>query len=264
MPSRAEGQIRAAGPLRHHPVAVILLLLLRRVEGVAHHVQRGAGVPPMRFPQRRVGEMGGRLRRDPRRGEEHVRGRDRVGTVGRLDRGFDFAHDGVDRRVQPEGLLDDLRVEGQPLQGVVGEGRQVGPQHGPLLGVEFFRDVRAAGQPEDDPRDGRRGGVLPRHEEGNHHVSDFGVRDFTAVFVPARHEIPDHVVRVLLHPRLPPGADDIQVDLGHRALRIISLFVMRQRRPRQHEIDGGEPHVEIVIEIGKARVKLVADLFALQ
>ncbi len=53
-----------------------------------------------------------------------------------------------------EGLLDDLRVERQFLEGVVGERGQVGAQHGALLFVQLVHDLRAGGEAEEDPGGG--------------------------------------------------------------------------------------------------------------
>ena len=98
--------------------------------------------------------------------------------------------------------------------------------------VELFEDVGAGGKAEDDPGDGRRGGVLASHEKGNHHVGYLDVWDGHAVFVGARHEVPDHVVRVFLYAGLPAGADDFHIGLGHFLLRVVTFSIVREGRPR--------------------------------
>jgi len=75
----------------------------------------------VRLPHRGVGEMLWGLGGHARGGEEDVCGWDDVRCPRDGHGLLDFAHDAVDRGVDAEGLLDDLRVERQFLEGVVGE-----------------------------------------------------------------------------------------------------------------------------------------------
>lgn len=82
----------------------------------------------MRLPAGRVGEVRGRHGGDAGGGEEDVGRGDGVGGVGNGDGGFDFAHHGVDGRVQAEGFLDNLRVKLEALQRVIRKGGRSGPR----------------------------------------------------------------------------------------------------------------------------------------
>ena len=77
----------------------------------------------MRLPVTGVGEEVGDFGSDARRGKEIVGGGNGVGGAFDLHRGLDGAQDGVDGSVEAEGFFDDLGIEGESLQVVVGEGR---------------------------------------------------------------------------------------------------------------------------------------------
>ena len=170
----------------------------------------------------------------------------------------------MDGRVQAERLFDDLGMEREALQGVVRQGREIGTELRDLLLVQLVHDLGTRGEPEDNPGNGRGGRVLPGHEERDHHMSDFQVGDRGPLLVGTGHEVPDHIIRVFRRAFLAARADDFEVRLGHLLLCVISLAVVRERSPRQHEIDRRKAHVEIVIEISKGRVKLAADFLPLQ
>ena len=106
--------------------------------------------------------------------------------------------------------------------------------------------------------------MLASHKEGDHHVRDFDVRAGGPVFVGAGHEVPDHVILVLVRAGVAAGFDDFHVCLCHFALRVVAFSVVGERRPGQHEVDGGEAHVEVVVEVGEAGVKSLTDFFALE
>lgn len=101
--------------------------------------------------------------------------------------------------------------------------------------------------------------MLASHKERDHHVGNFKVGDRVAIFVRAGHQVPDHVVRVFFDVFLAPRTDDFKVGLGHFALRVISFSIMRKRRPWQHEVDWGEAHIQIVVEISEAGVEFAAN-----
>lgn len=129
--------------------------------------------------------------------------------------------------------------------------------------------------------------MLACHEKGNHHVGNLAVGDGCAVLVLAvpaarkekishqsknsskedTHQVPYHVLFSGLRrgiSGLTSLLDDGHVRFGHLLLRIIASPVLWKRCPWQHKVDRGEAHVEVVVEIGKGRVELVANLLALQ
>lgn len=185
----------------------------------------------MRLPHCGVGEMLWGLGGHAGGGEEDVCGWDDVQCTWDGHGLLDFAHDAVNRGVDAEGLLDDLRVERQFLEGVVGERGQVGAEHGELLFVQLVHDLRAGGEAEQDPGGGRGRRVLPRHEERDHHVRDFDVRHRCTIFVHARHQVPDHVFAVTLAPGGAPRFDDVGVCLRHLALSAVARAVVRKGCP---------------------------------
>ncbi len=117
---------------------------------------------------------------------------------------------------------------------------------------------------EHDPGGGGGGGVLAGHEEGDHNVGDLHVGNWSAIFVAAGHEVPDHVILVFLHARVAAGFDDFHICLSHFVLRVVAFPVVREGRPGEHEVYRGKAHVEVVVEVGKAGVELTTDFFALE
>lgn len=106
--------------------------------------------------------------------------------------------------------------------------------------------------------------MLAGHEEGNHHVGDLVVGDGGTVLVGRVHEMLHHVVLgvvVVLNAAL---LDGVHVDLGDGSLGVVTLAVPGERGPVKHEVDGGEAHVEVVVESGEGLVKLAADNAALE
>lgn len=129
--------------------------------------------------------------------------------------------------------------------------------------------------------------MLACHEKGNHHVGNLAVGNGCAVLVLAvpaarkekishqsknsskedTHQVPYHILFSGLRrgiSGLTSLLDDGHVRFGHLLLRIIASPVLWKRCPWQHKVDRGEAHVEVVVEIGKGRVELVANLLALQ
>lgn len=138
MPARSKGEVRATGAFGHKAVAIIDFFVV--VVGGGGGAGRGgvegrARVPSVGLPEVGFGEVVGEFGSDARGGEEDVGGGDPVGGVCHGHWGGHFAHDGVDRRVDAQGFLDDLGVEGEFLEGVVVEGREGGAAHGDLFFV---------------------------------------------------------------------------------------------------------------------------------
>jgi hypothetical protein len=263
VPTRAKRQVRRIRPLGHDAPPVINLLV---VGGVFFRLLEVvlARVPAVRVPHRGVDEVRVELRGEARRGHEVVRGGDDV-VCALDDEGLlDLAHDGVDGRVEAQRFLDDLCVEGQFRKVLVCELGEVVAEDGFLLGEELFAQVRVLGEAQDAPGDGGRRRVLAGHEKGDHDAGDFVLGDLRAVLVLAVHQVPDHVVRVLLLTARAALAHDARVQLNHGLTGVVAGAVVGEGRPGQHEVDGREAHVEVVVELRELGVERVADLLALE
>lgn len=105
--------------------------------------------------------------------------------------------------------------------------------------------------------------MLAGHEEGDHHVGDFVVGNGNVAFVGRVHQMPHHVLGAGLAASA-TLLDGVHVDLGDGALGVVAAVVPGERGPVKHEVDGGETHVEIVVEVGELLVKLVANFLALK
>lgn len=225
-----------------------------------------ASVPSVGVPNLRVDEVRVELRRESRRRHQCVRGRDDVvGAIGDK-RLLDLAHDGVDGSVKTEGLLDDLSVQSQLGEIFVGERREILPNSRLLLLEKLFNKTGVLGQTEEDPGDGGGRRVLTSHKERNHDTSDLMLRNLCAVLVLALQQMPDHVVLAFLPHRLaiPASANNIRVKLDHSLACVVTRTVVGKRSPGQHEVDGRETHVEIVVQLGELGIEGVADLLTLE
>lgn len=101
MSARAEGEVGGVRSRRHEPVAVVHCLLLRLV-------RIGDVFPAVGIPQLGLGEKRIALAHRRGGGEQDVRGRDHPFGPGDGQRVLDFPHDGMDGRVQAQGLLDHV------------------------------------------------------------------------------------------------------------------------------------------------------------
>jgi hypothetical protein len=106
--------------------------------------------------------------------------------------------------------------------------------------------------------------VLTSHEQSDHHVGNFVVGNRSAVLVDAVHEIPDHVLGILLATSLSSRPDNLQICAGHLLVGDVSAAIVGKGCPWKHEVDGREAHVQVVEEVGEAGVKLVAHFLALE
>lgn len=189
-------------------------------------------------------------------------GRDHVGSSLNRHGVLDGAHDRVNRGVDAESLLDDLGVEIQLLQ--VLPGQRLIAKDTELLLVQFLGDLGAGRKSKDDPGGSRRRRVLSSHQEGNHHVSNLLVGNRGAVLVGAGHQVPNHILRVLLATLFATLADNVNVSLGELALRSVTAAVVRKRGPGKHEVNGGESHIQVVVHFGESGVEAVANLLSLE
>lgn len=106
--------------------------------------------------------------------------------------------------------------------------------------------------------------MLAGHEQSNHHVGDLVVRDGGAVLVHRCHEMLHNVEFIVFVAEGLSFLNGIHVDLGNGTLSVVTLAVPGERGPVQHKVDGGEAHVEVVVQVGQSLVKLVADKSALK
>lgn len=95
-------------------------------------------------------------------------------------------------------------------------------------------------------------------------MGNFLVGNGSAILVSTRHQVPDHILRVLLTTLLTTLANDVNISLGQLALRGVTLAVVRQWGPGQHEVNRGKTHIQIVIHFRKGRVESVPNFFTLQ
>jgi len=58
--------------------------------------------------------------------------------------------------------------------------------------------------------------------------------------------------------------DGVHVDLGDSALGVVAAVVPWKGSPVKHEVDGRKAHIEVVVEVRKGLVELVADFLALK
>lgn len=229
----------------------------------------------MGFPQQAVGEMFVHSGGCSGSGHQDMSSGDDVRGVFNGHWGFDFSHDGVDGSVDSEGLAHDLVEEGEFGEDLVGEifdaAICIHSQDGFLLFEEFFLDVGTGGQTEEDPGGSGGGRVLSSHQQGDHHVGDFHVWDGLSGLVGAVHQVPNHVLLssstlfiLTILDGLATFLDDGHVSLGHLLLSIISTTVLGEGSPGQHEVDGSEAHVEVVVEVGEGGVEAGSHLFSLE
>lgn len=160
-------------------------------------------------------------------------------------------HHGVDRRMYTESFLNDLGLECEALDIFMRGGTGVGPEDLDLLLVKLFLDVRSSSKAEDYPGCGRRRRVLASHEQCDHHVCDFHVRHRCAVLVDTRHQVPDHIFRILLPTSRTAFSDDTRVGLGHLLLGSVTPAVVGDRGPGKSEVDSSESHIQVVVELSE-------------
>ena len=172
MSASAEGQVGRSGALADDAVAVVLGFLgdafLDVLGGQADVLGRGRFVPAVGLPLHGLGEVLGDAACDAGGGEEDVGGGDHPVGAFHGERVLDDAHDAVDGGVDAESLLDDLGVEGQAAEVLVGErlDRAVCVQAEDLLLFleKVVLDVGSGGEAEEDPADGGGRAVLTSHE----------------------------------------------------------------------------------------------------
>jgi hypothetical protein len=170
----------------------------------------------------------------------------------------------VDGSVEAKRLLDDLGVERELLEAFVGNRREILAQYRLLLSEKLLNEVRILSKTEQNPSDGGRRRMLTSHKKGNHDTGNLVLRHLCSVLVLAVHQVPDHVVRVLLLSAGPPLADNLRVQLDHGLAGVVTRTVVGKRGPRQHKVDGGEAHVEVVVQLSKPGVEGFTDLLALK
>ena len=259
----AEGQVRRVSALADEAVSVVnSFLFLGNVADNGGGVG-GIGVPAVGIPLVGVREEGRVAGGDAGCGQEGVRGRNDIVCAGNGHGRLDGTQDRVDRGMEAESLLDDGEVKRELGKGLVGQGREVGTKGLDLLLVEVFHDLRVLGEATHDPgRSGRRR-VLTSHEQRNHHVGNLVVGNLGAVLVARVHQVL-HDVKLLVVGVRTALLDGIHVDLGDSLLGMVTPAVPGKRGPVKSEVDGGEAHVEVVVESSEGGIKLLADSAALE
>lgn len=175
VPTRSERKVRTRRARGHEAVPVVHLDAPLLVAAVVV-VEVRARVPAMRVPALGVGKVLRAAAEVPDGGEEGVGFGDVQVGAGDGDGSLRLAHQGVDGRVQAEGLAHDVGVQGQSLQVVQTQRRVGGVQGVELLPVELRGDPGLRGQVQHYPGARHGGGGLPGHQEGDHQVRDLLVR----------------------------------------------------------------------------------------
>jgi hypothetical protein len=167
----------------------------------------------------------------------------------------------VDRRIQPQRLLDRPLEQLHLLQVVVGERRPVAEDLLLLL-HQPPRDVRVLPEQHRDPREGHPARVMPREHDRQDQARDLVLRQRPTVRV-AR--LDQRLQDVLVHLRVvPPRLHDLRDQLHHLHPRPIAPPHRRQRQIRREETDDINPALEIVIKLRELLRQVVPHLLAEQ
>ncbi len=158
----------------------------------------------------------------------------RKGMAGHLGRSRRLSSDGIGRRVQAHGFVDDHLGVRQSRQ--VGHGGRVRAEHRAQLIAEPRVDLRVLGEEIPDPRQCHRGGLVPCHEEGHGLVADLlGGHPAAVVGVLRVQEDGEQVAAVLA--TLPASGDHAVDDLIEAADRPARSEVGRCRHPVGEELE---------------------------
>lgn len=88
-------------------------------------------------------------------------------------------------------------------------------------------------------------GMLPSHQESDHHVRYFRIGRRSPVFILLVHEIPDHVRWVVFLLHRAALVDNLSINARHFPLRAVSLEIGRQRNLGKQEIHRRETTASI-------------------
>lgn len=141
--------------------------------------------------------------------DEVAFGDDIVGGVD-VHGGFDLADDGVEGRVDTEGLADGVVEDGALAEFFVGEGCELFAENTLLLFEKGFDKFRVVGNVEKHPGNSSHRGVLSGHKlslslvrsnrsqiwepyQCNHHVRNISIINLAPILVCTIHQIPHHV-----------------------------------------------------------------------
>ena len=150
------------------------------------------------------------------------------------------AGDHPERRIEPQGLLEDHREVLQARQ--VLEARRPAAQHRGQLGLHPPHHVGVAGEEVEGPRQRRPGRLVAGDEEGDHLVADLAVGHRLAGLVPHREQGREHVVPLAA---APPALVDQPVDhLVELRDRAQEADVARERHPPGERHGREHPPVE--------------------
>lgn len=224
-----------------------------------------SALPPERVEREWVLEVLFVHSRDTGCTEDVMAGWDNEVGVGDVHRGFDFAHDGVQRRVDAQCLADHMVKDGAVGKFLVCEWGEVLAEDALLFSIQVFDEVGLIRSVQEHPGGGGHAGVLAGHEKRDHHVCNVAVRDRTTIFVGAVHQVPDHV-RVLnaISSGCATLLDDVHVEICHGALCVVTALVGWEGEPGEKKVGRGEAGVEVVEKMCKGAVEGIADLLALE
>lgn len=260
VPARTEGKVRRGGTLSDDTEAKVDLLATLKVLVLGGGPALWAEVEWLREI---LGVNGG----GTRGGEDVVAiGDDEVG-VGDAHVGLDLAEDGVEWWVHAESLLNDVHEVGalhdalvvERTEGAIGLAIDLD-----LFVVELVGDLGVSCEVEKSPADGSHRSVLSSHEKRNHNVSNLGVVERAAILVRAVHEVRKHIRLLVGVGILAALLDEVLVGLRDGLVGSVTLAVVRERNPWEHEVKGLETHIEVVVELCKLAIELIADFLALE
>lgn len=256
MAAGAEREIWACGALADQAEAEVNLLAL---------FLSTSALPSKRVEREWVLEVLFVHSRDAGCAEDVVAGWDDEVGVGDVHRGFDFAHDRVQRRVDAQCLADHMVKDGAVGEFLVCEWGEFLAEDALLLSIEVFDEVGLVRSVQEHPSGGGHASVLAGHKKRNHHMCDIAVRDRTTIFVGAVHQVPDHV-RVLnaVSSGCASLLDDVHVKFCHGALGVVAALVGWEGEPREKKIGRGEAGVKVVEKMCEGAVEGIADLLALE
>ena len=80
--------------------------------------------------------------------------------------------------------------------------------------------------------------MLPTHQEGNHHMRNFLVRDGGPILIARVQKVPYHVmIRIGLETIFTTLVNDVHIDGSHFGVGNVATTVSRERQPGEQEVD---------------------------
>lgn len=97
-------------------------------------------------------------------------------------------------------------------------------------------------------------------------MSDLFIGDRCSITVGAAHEIPDHILSRSFFgcTSLASFPDDAKIDLAHAGMSDVSLAIVCEWCPREHEVYRREAEVKVVVEVGEFGGEFCSDFVSLE